>query len=411
MLKAKSGFFLNELNPFCLFTPPITTNVALQPTGNDYPIVLVHGLAGWAPDEMLGFKYWGGHNDIEESLNNNGHRTYTATVGPVSSNWDRAVELYYYIKGGKVDYGAAHAKEYGHARYGQTYPGIYSEWNDRNKIHLVGHSMGGQTIRTLTELLRNGSAREQEYYKAHPEEGLSPLFEGGKNWIHSVTSVATPHNGSTYADREEIVSLIKKVIIELATLSDENLVYDFKLDQWGLRRNPEESFLTYMERVMNSTIWTSNDISTYDLSTFGAAELNNWVKTQPDIYYFSYTGNASYKGLLTGNYYPMITMHSILWDASLFIGSYTRNSPAPVIDNTWRPNDGIVSVVSSKYPFGHANKPFDGVVRKGEWNYYPVQHYWDHFDYVGNSSAHLLGIRDIYGFYNKMADQLHGLPS
>ena len=39
------------------------------------------------------------------------------------SNYDRAVELYYYIKGGTVDYGAAHAAKYGHDRYGKTYAG------------------------------------------------------------------------------------------------------------------------------------------------------------------------------------------------------------------------------------------------------------------------------------------------
>jgi triacylglycerol lipase len=28
------------------------------------------------------------------------HQVMTAAVGPISSNWDRAVELYYQIKGG-----------------------------------------------------------------------------------------------------------------------------------------------------------------------------------------------------------------------------------------------------------------------------------------------------------------------
>ena len=32
-------------------------------------------------------------------------------------------------------------------------------------MHLVGHSMGGQTIRQLEELLRNGSQEEIEYQK------------------------------------------------------------------------------------------------------------------------------------------------------------------------------------------------------------------------------------------------------
>ena len=42
-----------------------------------------------------------------------------ASVSAFGSNYDRAVELYYYIKGGRVDYGAAHAAKYGHERYGK----------------------------------------------------------------------------------------------------------------------------------------------------------------------------------------------------------------------------------------------------------------------------------------------------
>ena len=43
-----------------------------------------------------------------------------ASVSAFGSNYDRAVELYYYIKGGRVDYGAAHAAKYGHERYGKN---------------------------------------------------------------------------------------------------------------------------------------------------------------------------------------------------------------------------------------------------------------------------------------------------
>jgi hypothetical protein len=34
-------------------------------------------------------------------------------ISAFGSNYDRAVELYSYIKGGTVDYGAAHAERYG----------------------------------------------------------------------------------------------------------------------------------------------------------------------------------------------------------------------------------------------------------------------------------------------------------
>ena len=76
------------------------------------PIVLVHGFGGWGREEMAGkFWYWGGFSDLQAQLNSGAVdgrevRVMTAAVGPFSSVWDRAVELFYQIKGGTVDYGA-----------------------------------------------------------------------------------------------------------------------------------------------------------------------------------------------------------------------------------------------------------------------------------------------------------------
>ena len=92
-------------------------------------------------------------------------------------------------KGGRVDYGAAHAAKYGHERYGKTYEGVYKDWKPGQKIHLVGHSMGGQTIRQLEELLRHGNPEEVEYQKQHGGE-ISPLYQGGHD--NMVSSITTP---------------------------------------------------------------------------------------------------------------------------------------------------------------------------------------------------------------------------
>ena len=79
---------------------------------NDYPIVLIHGFLGWGPDEMGGYKYWGGKDDIADLLRQEGHTVFEVSVGPVSSNWDRAVEAYTQLKGGQVDYGKAHFEKF-----------------------------------------------------------------------------------------------------------------------------------------------------------------------------------------------------------------------------------------------------------------------------------------------------------
>src|SRR5699024_7861874 len=142
-----------------------------------------------------------------------------------------------------------------------------------NKIHLLDHSMGGQTIRTMTELLKDGSSDEIEYYENNPDEGISPLFEGGKDWVHSITSVATPHNGSTFADEDELIPFIKEIVIYLALAvrsNQDNLVYDFKMNNWGIKRTNGERNSIYMNRMMYSTSWDSEDINAYNQSTKGA---------------------------------------------------------------------------------------------------------------------------------------------
>ena len=126
----------------------------LSASGNHYPIVLVHDLFGWGGTEVLGLNYWGGFSSLRDILNNAGYKVYTPSIGPVASNWDRACELYAYLVGGTVDYGAYHSATNGHARYGRTFPGVLPELNNPDselKVHLVGHSMGGETILGILE--------------------------------------------------------------------------------------------------------------------------------------------------------------------------------------------------------------------------------------------------------------------
>lgn len=78
--------------------------------GNNYPIVMVHGCFGWGSNEGAGLYYWGGKESLTQKLTEKGYTVYSPSIGPVSSNWDRACELYTYIVGGTVDYGESHSK-------------------------------------------------------------------------------------------------------------------------------------------------------------------------------------------------------------------------------------------------------------------------------------------------------------
>ena len=117
---------------------------------NDYPIVLVHGFMGWGPNEMGPYNYWGGKHDMVQAFEKQGHIIYVSNVGPVSSNWDRAVELYYQIKGGQVDYGKGHSNIYGIVQKprNKIYKGLYPEWSPDNPIHLIAVSYTHLTLPT-----------------------------------------------------------------------------------------------------------------------------------------------------------------------------------------------------------------------------------------------------------------------
>lgn len=396
-----------------LLTTSILPSFATVTKQNNYPIVLIPGLTGWERDEMLGYKYFGGIRDIEKSMNDNGYTTYTAFPGPFSSYWDRACEVYAIIKGGTVDYGEAHSKKYGHSRYGRTYEGNYPQWgelsteNKIKKIHVVGHSMGGVTARLLVQLLEQGSDEE----KAVTKEGLSPLFEGGKPWVHSVTSISSPHDGTTLMYTFLYKDLYKKMITAAAPLSGtfENPLYDLKLDQWGLKKNADESMTSYVNRVFNSSIWTqTEDFSTYDLKPEAAAELNTWVKAQPDVYYYSWATCETYTSKLTGYSVPKLGMNPLFMSFSFFLGSYKSKSTDPIkLDRSWWPNDGMCNTVAQDGPEFNSTDEivnFNGTLQLGKWSYMGVLDGYDHMDILGTTG------QNVNGWYNDLAKRLSDLP-
>ena len=150
---------------------------------NNYPCVFVHGFMGFGDETGAGqtVAYWGGGScDVIEEMNKMGYDCREASVGPLSSNWDRACELYAQLTGTRVDYGAAHAKEHNHARYGKTYEkALVPEWGKSNgkggivKINLIGHSFGGNTSRLLLSLLVDGDKAEM-FFGSHSDSRTFP---------------------------------------------------------------------------------------------------------------------------------------------------------------------------------------------------------------------------------------------
>lgn len=369
---------------------------------NQDPIILVHGFNGFTDDinpNVLSH-YWGGDKlNIRQDLEQNGYNAYEASISAFGSNYDRAVELYYYIKGGTVDYGAAHAERYGHERYGKTYEGVYKDWQPGQKVHLVGHSMGGQTVRQLEELLRNGSQEEIEYQKTHGGD-ISPLLQGGHdNMVSSITTLGTPHNGTHAADELGNEAFVRQVVFDLGKrLGNKNSRVDFGLSQWGLKQQPGESYISYLLRVKNSKLWQSKDNGFYDLTRDGATDLNRKTSLNPNIVYKTYTAEATHPTLIGKQ----------KADYNMFLPfTVTGNVIGKATEKEWRENDGLVSVISSQHPFNQAYTEATDTNQKGIWQVTPTKHDWDHVDFVGQDSTDTKRSREeLQQFWYDLADDL-----
>ena len=397
---------------------------------NNDPVILVHGFAGFGRNELLGYKYWGGFNDLQEQLKAkySNQLVATAVVGPFSSNWDRATELFYQIKGGCVDYGALHSAAAGHLEKpeaffhnGRTcYPGLYPAWDATHPVHLVSHSMGGQTARMLVQMLAANGA------PANPS--LFP-YAVNANWVRSVTTIASPNDGTTLAYRVvDWVPFVQQLVTGIAGVSGAtggNALYDFKFDQWGVGpRTAAESLGAYVNRITSLPLWNSGvkDLSPYDLSPAGAMAENDWVKEQPGVTYFSWVTHSSFTGILTGWSYPNVDTNPLIgvFAGPGFMGNYYRDSRPmpPVSDSSWFPSDAVVNSIAQKAPTWAMNAAGTvykrsvvvkdlsngGTPQAGAWNYKGTMGGFDHFDVVGWTL-----FWDSLGWYKARVDDLRAL--
>ena len=356
---------------------------------NKYPIVLIHGFFGWGNEELGDYKYWGGKKDIQRMLEDNGYKVINVSVGPISSNWDRAVEAYYQLKGGQVDYGLSHSKKYDLIRKPQDkkYEGLYKQWSSENPVHLIGHSMGGQTARMLQYLLENEIYADDSLSLV---EGSELLGSSNKGWIKSITSIATPHDGSTLADIVTKTFPFIQYFIGLAGVVGTNF-YDFDLSQWNIKRKSDETWSKYVQRMRRHNAWSTKNISSWDLSLDGAAELNTFLNASNDIYYFSYTFSATSKNGVTGYHTPDKDVFLLIRSRAKLLGSrmvFTNSGNST--DSTWWENDGIVNLRSMRGPTTGKNgsdsiveyQPTEPLIQ-GQWyTFEPIK--LDHYQSVGH---------------------------
>ncbi len=346
--------------------------VAIKNQNQPYPYVLVHGYAGWGFDDGLSdtLDYWGAFNgDLAEYLDSTVCECYGASMGSFSSAWDRACELYAQLTGTRVDYGKAHSEKYGHERYGKTYSEpLFKGWSKDKKVNLIAHSFGGNTVRLLAALMADGNAEEKS---STAESELSPLFAGGHDgWIYSITTLASPHNGTTMTDvltnsnsDAALVKILYNLFAVLGMCDNVNDIFDTDFAQWnlsdGLKLNREN-----VQKLISTP-----DTGFYDLTLKGAAELNEIISIQDDIYYYSYAGCSTKKDEKTG--YQVASGSPVANMMGKFKGTAMNSNI--VVDETWWPNDGTVNTISALHP---STEPFcdysAGTNKPGIWQVFPV---------------------------------------
>ncbi len=407
-------------------------------TRSDDPVVFVHGLFGWGQRDKI-FRimpYWGmTTGSLPDYLATQGYETYAASVGPLSSAWDRACELYAQLVGARTDYGVKHAQDFGHERYGIDYETpLFDGWGTERAVNLVGHSFGGATTRLFLEILTNGCPEEVAAAKAAGVEP-SPFFLGGKGgWVHSLTAIAAPHNGTTFiesnSDFTKFAADLTTAAAKALGLSSLKGVYDFQLDQFGIRKDDNETFSQALDRVLRSDFLSHNDNAFLDLTIDKSLEINKGIEIQPNVYYFSYAGDQTSTDPLTGNHYPTVSaipsngMCALMMPGSVNMGKYYDKYTAGgiYIDQSWLPNDGLVNTVSALYPTttdkntteclkrdgtqgwvnydGYSNIAF----QPGIWYVMPVTRA-DHMQFVGGIANK--SIIETHLFYRNLMDDIY----
>lgn len=369
-----------------MLTASATTSVsAADGAKTNYPYVFVSGYAGWGQyDTMNDFlKYWGmADGDLIAYLTTQGFDCYAASVDPVGSAWDRVCELYAQLTGTVVDYGFVHSTLYNHPRFGTDYTGnpLITGWGTTKKVNLIGHSFGGATIRLLSALLATGAEEEVD----GTDGEVSGLFTGGKaDWVNSITTLASPHNGATIATFPETVS-------RLLTNDSSKVV--------GITNNNPVSVINYFINTLKLfKNGLGRDTGIYDLSLDGAALLNKKIPTIHSIHYFSFPTDSSDPARFSNNRVPNLKLTDIVFQPTgFFIGIKRGITPGGIIyGKSWLHNDGVANTNSCLAPKDAPQKTFDlNSLSPGIWNVMPTFR-GDHLAITGGLT-HVVEVKDFY---------------
>lgn len=341
-----------------------------------YPVVFIHGMFGWGEDVIFNkiIPYWGTTSgSITKYLREKNVECYSVSVGPASSAWDQACELYAQLTGTAVDYGKVHSEKHNHRQFGRQYTKpLFNGWSKDKKVHLIGHSFGGTCIRMLCHLLEYGAPEEVEA----SGEKASDLFKGGKGYlVSSITALCSPMGEidtfKVFEEKNYIPVLQKGMSSYTGTFGRTFLngkVVDFKLEQFGLTNTPGKKDAEPKKAAKKRFI-ESNDNILYDLSPDGIRKTNDRIEIVSDVYYFSYPFNAMEYSEKKGRDAITHTHFIGLRYSSYLMMKYSHKNGVYVGNG----QDGLVNVSAAGNPPDEPYAPFDERFGKGMWNVMPVE--------------------------------------
>ncbi|KGN51773.1 uncharacterized protein LOC101219935 [Cucumis sativus] len=314
------------------------------------PIVLVHGIFGFGKGRLGSLSYFAGAENKDE-------RVLVPDLGSLTSIYDRACELFYYLKGGKVDYGEEHSRVFGHSQFGRLYEqGEYPEWDEDHPIHIVGHSAGAQVARLLQQMLADKA------FKGH--ENTS------ENWVLSITAISGAFNGTTRTyldgmqpeDGETMKPISLLQLCRVGVIAYEWLdigwlkkYYNFGFDHFPMSWK-KMGILGLLKCLLGNTgPFASGDWILPDLTIQGSMRLNSRLQTFKSTYYFSYVTKPPRKIFGLTVPYSIIGIHPLLSIRALQMSRWRFPSElSPPYkgyrDEDWQENDGALNTISMTHP-------------------------------------------------------------
>ena len=178
-------------------------------------------------------------------------------------------------------------------------------------------------------------------------------------------------------------------------------MYDFQLDQFGIRRDDNETFSQALDRVLRSDFLSHNDNAFLDLTIDRSLEINDGISTIEGVYYFSYAGNRTVPQKGTDNFVPSPLMWGLFHPGAAKMGRYTVSALYPTH------SDGSCLAADGSRGWKNFNPYTDKSFRTGIWYVMPVQSL-DHLQFIGGilngsiintRTLYLDIVRDIYRTY------------